>query len=192
MLAAIEEERNVKTLLATLQASLADVSNWGGETGAAALAGLRELEKESVAAAVAAAESRLAAADPTASAAEQRRAIAGLEAVVATVEGNQAAQQLDAAAAGKEAAALAGQAAAMRAEMAKVPLTDESVERLLAEQSALQQSLAKLAEQARGEPAAAGLVMIWAAARPRWLPPGRMTPSVPVRSKVVTRLERRL
>ena len=74
MLAAIEEERNVKTLLATLQASLADVSNWGGETGATGLAGLRELEKEGVAAAVAAAESRLAAADPAAAAAEQAHA----------------------------------------------------------------------------------------------------------------------
>lgn len=158
MLAAIEEERNVKTLLATLQASLADVSNWGGETGATGLAGLRELEKENVAAAVAAAESRLAAADPAAAAAEQRRAIAGLESVLAAVEGNQAVQRGDAAAAGKDAAALAGKAATMRTEMAKVPLTDETVEKLLAEQSALQESLAKLAEQARAEPAVAGLV----------------------------------
>ena len=158
MLAAIEEERNVKTLLATLQASLADVSNWGGETGATGMAGLRELEKEGVAAAVAAAESRLAAADPAEAAAEQRRAIAGLESVLAAVEGNQAVRRGDAAAAGKDAAALADKAAAMRTEMAKVPLTDESVEKLLAEQSALQESLARLAEQARAEPAAAGLV----------------------------------
>ncbi len=158
ILAAIDEERNVKTLLATLQASLADVSTWGGETGSMALAGLRQLEKENVAAAVLAAENSLVAADPAGAAAEQRRAIAGLESVLSAVEGNQAGQRVDPAATGKDAAALAGKAAAMRIEMAKVPLTDATVERLLAEQSALQESLAKLVAQARGEPAVTGFV----------------------------------
>lgn len=155
-LAAIEEERNVKTLVATLQAALADVGNWGGEIGATSLAGLRTLEKEGVSEAVAAAESRLAQADPAGAAAAQRRAIAGLEAVLATVEGNRSARPAGADA-GKEAAALGGKAAEMRREMAKVPLTDESVEKLLAEQSALQEALAKFAADLRGEPAA-GLV----------------------------------
>jgi len=158
ILAAIDEERNVKTLLATLQASLADVSTWGGETGAMALAGLWQLEKENVAAAVLAAENSLAAADPAGAAAEQRRAIAGLESVLSEVEGNQAGQRVDPAATGKDAAALARKAAAMRIEMAKVPLTDATVERLLAEQAALQEALAKLVAQARGEPAVTGFV----------------------------------
>ncbi|MEX1074971.1 MAG: hypothetical protein WED27_00810 [Pirellulales bacterium] len=155
-LAAIEEERNVKTLVATLQAALADVGNWGGEIGATSLAGLRTLEREGVSEAVAAAESQLAQADPAGAAAAQRRAIAGLEAVLATVEGNRSARPAGADA-GKEAAALGGKAAEMRREMAKVPLTDASVEKLLAEQSALQEALAKFAADLRGEPAA-GLV----------------------------------
>ncbi|MFM7291292.1 MAG: hypothetical protein ACKO6B_08680 [Planctomycetia bacterium] len=156
MLAAIEEERNIQTLVATLQAALDDVGRWGGEIGATGLAGLRALEQEGVPEAVAAAEGRLAQADPVGAAAAERRAIAGLEAVLATVEGKRATRPADAAAtAAKEAAALGSRAAEMRREMAKVPLTDESVEKLLAEQSALQESLATLADELRGEPAAA-------------------------------------
>ena len=157
MLATIEEQRNVNTMFAALTSALEDVSGWEGDVAAVGLAGLRALREEGVAEAVATAEKRLAAADPAEAAAAQRRAIEGLAAVVATVEGNRAARPA-AEAVGREAAALGERAVAMRAEMAKVPLTDESVEKLLAEQAALQQALAALAEQVRGETAVAPLV----------------------------------
>ncbi|MEX0670086.1 MAG: hypothetical protein WD060_06495, partial [Pirellulales bacterium] len=157
MLATIEEQRNINTMFAALAAALEDVSGWEGDVAAVGLAGLRALREEGVAEAVATAEKRLAAADSAEAAVAQRRAIEGLEAVVATVEGNRAARPAGEAA-GRDAAALGERAMAMRAEIAKVPLTDESVEKLLAEQSALQQALAALAEQVRGDAAVAPLV----------------------------------
>ena len=85
-LAAIEDQRTVKTLYDTFAIALEDVSGWGGSVGSGAVTGLRTLKESQVLTALAAAEGSLGTLDFGGAVMAQRRVIAAFEAVLATLE----------------------------------------------------------------------------------------------------------
>ena len=151
-LAAIEDQRTVKTLYETFALALEDVSGWGGSVGSGAVTGLRALKEAQVAAELAAAEGSLGTLDFGGAAASQRRVIGAFESVLATLERSRGAGSGNMAAALETLRGLMERGAQVRREMEKTPLTDAAIEHILDTQAEFREEIAALAESLRGVP----------------------------------------
>jgi hypothetical protein len=151
-LAAIEDQRTVRTLYDTLTLALEDISGWGGSVGSGAVTGLRMLEESQVAAALAAAEGSLGTLDFAAASAAQNRVAESLQKLLATIETSRGAGGGNAAAALETLRSLTERGTQLRREMEKTPLTDAAVERILDSQAEFRQEMGRLAETLRGVP----------------------------------------